>query len=433
MTETATPTEADKKKWTCSGCTKEVEGGERAPRGWRGVPGQEGQLLCPSCNTGKFVVRAVAFPVAGPVAVEKVRGGPEVPEGFCTWEGLRSQLRPAFEESTRLVNWVVQQLRSADVAFLGRGQKTPAFPKLDLYNLSAPIAPSLAPQARNTTLRAASDRYSALRREILAGQVSLPSFRFPHPLPIQNQSWEPVMLPDGRPAVKVRIGAYYWTLRLRGGPMFRRQLDGLRAMITNEARRGDLVFYEKRAHGGDHRPSGALGPTNRTGKSRLMIKLVGSFPRREDKGPRQGILTATTKRDVLLSWEIEGGMTGRADGRYHPEHVRSWVGGHKARLQKWSDTLKPEHRFPAEERRRMVSDHEATLEKHRNRMKSFVQTTAAMLANLADRRRVAKVVYDDTDKTYCDLPWYEIRERLRTLLGERGIVVEFSADREEVK
>lgn len=280
--------------------------------------------------------------------------------------------------------------------------------------------------------RAAADRYSALRREILAGQVSLPSFRFPQPLPIQNQSWEPVMLPDGRPAVKVRVGAYYWTLRLRGGPMFKRQLAGLQAMLDNTARRGDLVFYEKRAHGGDHRPSGALGPTGRTSKTRLMVKLVGTFPKREDKGPRQGVLTVSTKADVLYDWKIDGGMTGRLDGRYHPEWVRSWVGGHRQRLQKWSDTLKPEHRFPVAERKRLVSDHEATLAKHRNRMKSFVQQAAAMLAGLADRRRVAKVVYDDTDKAYAELPWYELRERLKVFLNERGIQAEFTADREEV-
>jgi hypothetical protein len=224
---------------------------------------------------------------------------------------------------------------------------------------------------------------------------ALPTYRYPQPFPVHNQSWSGSIFED-RPQVSVRIADRRFVLRLKGGSRFRRQLDAYRAIVSGEAARGELALYRA----GD-------------GKQ-LLCKMVVWLPR--GKAPTaEGTLYVRTAPSALL---IAVSAKDEALWRYNADHVKQWTAEHRRLLQCWAEDSKFECRSVA----RFQGRREAATRKYHNRMRSLADEVAHSLAAYARRRHFAAVEYNDSERSFCpDFPWRSMSERLKSKLDEFGI------------
>lgn len=363
----------------CSRCnaTKETA---RIPSGWKRV-GDE--VLCESCKHKAFVLRAVTIPVAS----------------VDDWDEFRGELKSAWALTTNACNWMMTQLYVRDVRRNGE-PKMPKMEKQYLYPEARARFPQLPSQSVAALEQAVTKKYRAKRYDVVwASAASLPTFRYPTPFPVPNQGWS-AWSEDGRPHVSVKLDRR-WTLRLRGGHEFRRQLASFAAIASGDAVRGQLDLYPK--------------------DSAIMCKMVAWLPRRVSAAGLSGALHVRTMPDSLLRalnakdeklWE------------YHGDHIRRWSAEHAAQLQRWADDSKFEQRpVPSFAARRT----DAAV-KYRDRMASAIKETAAQLVGYAERRKFAVLRYDDTDTSYVPkFQWFALRERIALLCDEAGIMFEHAS------
>lgn len=355
------------------------------------------------------MLRAVSTPIAGPV------------DG--TWEELRPALAECWRGSTRLSNWAASELYKADVVRTPDMDRLPKFPGFYLYPGARALCPDVDTSSVVAILHAVEGKYRKSRLDLIwRNAISLPNFRYPVPYPIHNQSWNATVGPGGEPLISARIGGRRWTLRLRAGDQFRRQLVAHRQIATGVALAGELAIYAVPENGGDHRPAvGVRHPGGgRSRTARVMAKMVAWFPRVEP-GVRSGTLHVRTAPESF--WTYHVGLDGEI--KYlHADNVRRWIAEHRRRVFRMADDLKHEKRWPKAVRMRMVESHEASIRKMHNRLDSFCHESAAMLAGFARRAGVATVMYDDSDKSYAPeekFPWYKLRTMLAYKLDAFGI------------
>lgn len=122
-------TTVEPKSIACAGCgdTKQIT--KRLPSGWKHL-GRE--YWCSKCWAGKYILRAISFPVVAPVD--------------RTWDELRATLREMFIETTALSNWMMTELYTRDVRREPGQTKMPPMPRTYLYPEARKNAPNLPPQ-----------------------------------------------------------------------------------------------------------------------------------------------------------------------------------------------------------------------------------------------------------------------------------------------
>jgi hypothetical protein len=371
----------------CTLCSKSVETKtDRLPKGWKR---DEGQVQCNVCWGRRMVVRAITLPVA------------EIMDG--TWEEFRKALRESWGATTQAANWMMTELYARDVR-RGEEPKMPPMPKIYLYPEARRRFPALASQTVAALENALKAKYRAVRYEIIwtCGR-SLPTHRYPHPLPLPNQSWsiaaeEPLGAIPERPRVSVRIGDRRWTLRLRGGPRYRRQLAAVRDLITGGATPGQLDLYEQSIDGKKH----------------VMCKMAGWFLRRPRKTNEGTLFVRSTDTSLLVA------LNAKEENLwyYHADHLPRWSHEHREQLQRWSDDSKFEQRpVPSFTERRTAAS-----AKYHQRMASAAREIAASLVGYAGRRKFARIEYNDSDQSFCaGFPWFALRNRVAILCDEAGI------------
>lgn len=389
----------------CTHCDNEAKT-SRLPPGWKRI-GEE--VLCKKCMKIKYVLRAITIPVVGPVD-----GG--------EWKELREELKELWGQTTNLSNWLVSHYYAADVKRVPGMEKLPPMQRIYLYREAREAFPYLPSQSVVAIDHAVSGKYRSKRYDVIwRSAESLPNYRYPTPFPIHNQSWSALYLDDGRPAVSVRLGKARWTLRLRGGHQFKRQLAGFVGFVDGSNIRGELALYEKRASKSDHR-TGIDGKdaNRRETYSRLMCKMVGYFQRKKSQ-TASGTLHVRTDADSLLV------ALNEKDERLWVENcdqVRRWTAEHRRQLQRWSDDQKAEQRPVAS----YQSRRETATRKYHHRMNSLVHEVSAHLVRYARRRRFAVIRYDDTVKSYCEqFPWFSLKECIAYKCDDAGIVFEHSS------
>ena len=377
----------------CLHCSAEGKHPTRIPRQWHRDPA--GNPICAACWGRRYVLRAVTIPVVGPV------------DG--TWPELRESLRAAWADATALSNWLMTELYARDVRRGGQ-EKLPPQPKTYLYPEARERFPGIPSQTVASMEHAIAGKYRAARYKLLwTGEVSLPTYRYPAPCVVPDRGWRAKYDKDNVPLVLVRLGSRRWTLRLRGGREFRRQLAAFAQMVSGEAKAGELALYRRRVNASDHRN----GTHERdSGKQlahhRIMCKMVAWIPRQPSRAG-EGVLFARTDKDSLLIalnakderlWVLNG------------DQVKRWEAEHRRKLNRWSDDQKAENRPPEFQSKREVS-----VMKYRHRIDSTCHETAAQLVNYAARRRFATIRYNDTEHGFVPrFPW----DRLRSLLREKA-------------
>jgi hypothetical protein len=343
------------------------------------------------------MIRSLVLPIAGPVD--------------ATWAELRPALREAWAESTRCANWMLTELYARDIRREPGDQKLAKMPRIYLYPEARQRFPALASQTVASLERDVSRKYRARRYELLWTQsVSLPVMRYPVGLPLPSQMWRLEHDDGGAYLFSARIGDRRWTLRLRGGPHFRRMTAMLDRVIAGEAIAGAATLYRIRAHGTDHRSTA-------TPEWRLAVRIPVTTETARPSYTAPSVMRVHTAREALLT-----ASCGERVWREHHDHIRRAISTHRRQLQELSDDLKAERRRPKRNREGMVARMGTLAHRHAQRMRSWLHEAAAHLVGYAQRQHVARLEYDDHDKSWIDsFPWHELGQRIREKCEAAGI------------
>jgi hypothetical protein len=183
-------------------------------------------------------------------------------------------------------------------------------------------------------------------------------------------------------------------------------------VLRGEGVAGEAAIYQRR------RAAGA---------PYLAVKFALWLPRPTGQR-REAARTLTVRSDATALWIAQPDW--REDAwRLNGDAIRAKVAGHVKWRQRRAEDMKYEKRWPARVRTQMVADGQTRLRKQAQRLDSFCHEATAALAGFAARNRVAQVLYDDTDKSWCPVfPWHVLRERLTYKLGERRITFVASSE-----
>lgn len=371
--------------WTCTDCALARSLPlKRLPRGWKKLAEA---AYCENCWRGRYVLRAVAMPVASPLDGD--------------WKAFRSALREMWRLTSSASNWMVTELYARDVRRGEKDVKMPPMARQYLYPEARKRFPGLPSQSVAALEQAVQAKYRAARYQtIWTAERSLATFRYPVPFAVPNQGWS-AAIEEEKPVVSFRLGDQRVRVRLKGGSRFYRQRRAFEAIVRGNAVQGELALYE---HGRD-----------------VMCKMVAWLERSSPGAPRAAsMLSVRTSQEALL---VALDPDGERLWRYNGDHLRRWSAEHRAQLQRWSEDSKYEQRpVPAFAERR-----EAAARKYHRRMHSAVQEIGAQLVNYAARRKFAVLRYDDVDESYAPLPWFELRERIRINCDAAGIRFEHAS------
>lgn len=379
---------------------KTTKGNARLPRGWRRHEG----VWCTKCWQAAYAIRAVTIPVVGPVS--------------CSWTELRQQLTTAWGEATRMANWCMTQYYTRDLRREPGATKLAPPPTVYLYPEARAHFPSLAPRTVVSIDHAIQGTYRAARFKILwTNESSLPTFRYPYPLPLPDDSFGLRLGGDRELVCDVRLSAASTdriTLRLRGGRNYFRQRAEIQECISGKAIPVEATLYRKRAHPGDHR-SGV------TKSARVMLKVVAWFARStppEHDSAR--VLTLRTGRECFLVGELQGSNNAWT---IKAEQLLDWVHQHKRDVRRFQFSDDGLDRGDSNVRSRRREALEEKRKKYACRVDSFVKEAAAATIKFAMRARVTCVSYDDGYRGYVDpFPWSNLRSQLQEKCDEAGII-----------
>lgn len=371
----------------CDICSVEEDTkGDRIPKGWKRLVGV---LHCGKCLRSRFARRAVTIPIVSPVGMG--------------WDDLRKALRQSFDWTTQAANWVLRQLAAHDAGIDPVTKKLGKFapPEPDGKSLYKGVADRWCIDTRTASciVRAATAKYGACRLKMHRGEVSLPSIRYPHPIPVQNATWSITEGEDGGLVLDMPLGRRGRVqVRLKGGVNYRRQLVAVRQLMKGEAVQGQLDIME----------SG----------TKVLAKMVGLFPK---VAKRDGWAAALhTGGDAFLALYND---ERRAIYRWNADHVRGWIMAQDDRMQRLRDDLKAEKRL-GRERDGILARMEQLRDQHHNRMHSFCHKVSAQVIGQLSRRRCGLLMVVDADKSYMPhFPWHKLSTMLADKANRAGIEI----------
>lgn len=395
----------------CATCPAQ-RNGTKFGGGWKN---HKDRVWCPDCWRRSYMLRAVTFPVAGPV-------------GF-TWKELRAALSACWANSTAAANWVTSVLYAHDIVRTPTMARLPKYPvELPLYQDGRKTFPTMDSRSFSAVLRTVQKKYGKQRYQVVwTRAASLANYRYPVPYPIHNESWTVARKPGGALLLSVYLDGKRRTLRLRGGWDYRRQLKAVRLLLAGEATQGELALYRAKVSANSNRagfetraPGGGVRQT-----TRVMAKLVMWLPKPTSPREKDGTLFLTTGSSTFWHYHLDDSelvRTLHADHRKRAEEIQRSITAHRNRLDRVSDDQKYNRRRSRQSRRWTNERREAWCLKQRHRIETFVHQETKELADIAARCRVARVVYDDTDQSYFEsFPWFDLRMKLEYKLDRFGI------------
>lgn len=376
----------------------------------------------------KWLIRSVSLPVAE-----------------CTshsWKDFMKILHGAWRHSTDLANWASQALARNDVVRTPSLKCLPAMPPIYLYGLAfGEKKKGTPPQydgheawegakiAAATLLRKVERKYRQERGKIVwRRERRTPEYLYPYPFPVHQQAWVPSLDTKKRPLLHLALPGSRVALRLRNGPEFVRAMEVFRQICEGEIAQQELTLCRQRSHashraeGGERQPGGGHRESYR-----IMARIAYRY---EAPSQREGLTAElTTGLDPFLKLVIPGSH----EWVLHAPWARSWIVEHRKFLNQFADDLKYEKRWPGSKRRGLNRYRERRCDKHANRMKSFLQETAAQVVGHAARRGAGAILFDDADRSFApEFPWFALRERLSQKCDEAGLVFQAASKEEAV-
>lgn len=415
----------------CSICPSKKDG-EKLLGGWK----RKGeQTFCPECWRKLYHIRAVTFPVASVV---------EGPGDNATerWKALRAALSNCWQNSTSLANWAVTELAKRDAVRLPDMEKLPKMPPnkkgspssylYKQFEANKPLAVECFPEMDTGSiiaiLNTVQAKYKSERFDVIwRRERSLPTFRYPYPYPIPAQGWAPHWLSDTEKAacISVTLNRQRFTLRLRGGRGFRRQLASFAALIAGDAVGCEMAIYRVRAAQNDNRIGVKEKTDGATVHYNIMCKLVMWLPKEIVKREPKTLAIATDKASFLIA-----SFDGSEVWRINADHVRQWIARYDTRRHRLSDDLKAELRGGGVDR---FANLRAKLAKHQgDRLNTFIHQSARQTSNYALRNKCSEVFLNDDCREYLPaFPWDRFKTELATKLNEANIKFTEWSDRQD--
>jgi len=217
-------------------------------------------------------------------------------------------------------------------------------------------------------------------------------------------------------------------LRLRGGSEFHRQMEALRLVHAGKALQGEVSIYPRRYGGGHYGAGrGREKPGANKTRWRIMVGIACWLPR---PALRQGghTLLVMTHPEAFLHAELSGRKKkGRAG--FHPwilngDQVKRWEAEHAVFLQRFTEDMKYEKRWPKPVRQAMNDFRRKRVHQHRERIKDWNFKSAASLLSYAERQAVNVLVFDHSCRDFLpSYPWAEFAKVLRDAGEGKGISV----------
>jgi len=362
-------------------CERVTANPNRPPHGWK----RRGSgVYCPQCWQKAYLLRAVIIPVAEPLS--------------SSWDEFNAALRVAWTDTTAASNWIMTELYVRDCRRNGEA-KMPRMQTHYLYPELRQRFPGLTPQSVTAIEQAVTAKYRKKRYDIVwTGACSLPTFRYPTPFPVHNQSWS-AEIHDGVPLITTRIGDKHWQLRLKAGPAFRRQIADVKCLVSGAGSRGELALY-------------------RDSDRRVLCKLVAWLPRVDGQGA--GVMFVRTGLMAEHFITAQFSQDAKDEAWYlNADHVRRFIHEYERFRHRLSQDLKAEQR-PLDQAS-FQSRWNIVVNKQRNRMKSAVQEIAGQIVHYARRRRASRLEYTDKIRDIEPFPWFNLAQRLQVKCHEYGI------------
>lgn len=356
---------------------------------------------------GETCVRAVALPVEQPVT--------------HSWGEVNAAATAAFRLSTDLANWAVHYLfrrdtPGADTPDAVKPGKASEPGKTYLYGEAVKGFPDWADRCDGVTVsaccvfRAVHKKYLTDRFAIqVRHESSLLTYRYPYPWPVHNARWSVSFAagpwPGEAPVVVLPLpGLGQVHLKLSRGAEFARQLGMVRQFVAGTAKQGEAALLRDR-------------------KGRLLVKLVGHFPRR-DRGEPTNVAFVHTDPNALLVVEVNGHRVNVTNG----DHIRRRIAAHRTFLRRAGEDKKRETRIDRKQRADLNDSIDARCGKQRDRLDTYVKQVAAQIRGICERRGVGFVCYDDANREYMrgsgrddlSFPWHALKTRLRTVLADEA-------------
>ena len=384
----------------CSTCsttrtgTRTSAGNLRTPKGWKSVTGG---LLCPACLSARYLHRSLTIPIAGPV------------DG--SWAELGAALRAQWAMTTAASNWLARELYVRDVRRQPSDTRLGPMPTWYCYPEMRAQFPSVSPINLTSLIQMVTATYRRHRIALLwQGGRQLATYRYPVPIPINEQVWQIEHTDGGAWIVSIRLGDAWWRLRLRGGREFAIHLQRLTQLHAGTALRGAASLRRHVAHTGDAR----TGPS---ADVRVLVTIAGWFPRVAINA------TGTT-------WHVSTGPSALLTARTHGQgevwcglgdRVRQTIAAHAVQDRRDAATLAVVRRWVPVERRAIGEQRKTRAGRSARAVRTQLQQLCAALTGAAHRAGVTTIQYDDQDDTFGPLPWYRLRQLLQSACETRGI------------
>jgi hypothetical protein len=340
----------------------------------------------------------------------------------ATWGEFGTALRVAWAETTRAANWIATELYARDIRREADDRKLRSMPRLYLYPEARVLFPALSPINLVSLLQSVERTYRRRRYELLwLRAVSVPSYRYPVPAPINEQAWTLTQTDGGQIHARIRLGDRWFTLRLRQGPDFHRQRAQLRSIVAGAALPAAGALYSIRATGDDQ--TGDKRHTERG--QRVLLKLVAWLPRPPQVPAAAGILLVQTSGSVLLVLRMDGqGIVTTIPA----DHVRRAIAAHEVRRARLATDLAVVRRWKPSERAGLQARLTRITDQHRRAMRTWLQQIAARVVRVAQRQQCGTVRYEDEVRDFqLPMPWQAMRESLKQAVEGHGMIWEYAS------
>lgn len=364
----------------CDKCKLDAAGKTRLPTGWKR---HNGTVSCKACWSSSYVMRAICVPIASPLNGE--------------WKDLRTILQSAWERATNATRWAMKRLLENDIVRDESMKKIPKMPRVYLYGEKdwSGWSQSAAALLRSTEAKYRSKRFDIVWR----GTSRLPDIRYPQPYPVHNAAWK---LDANEERIAFSVTALGLDVILKLGPRYKRQSATLRKLASGELLGGEASIY--RGNRGD-----------------IMVKIAYWKPIEKHETQSGELLVRTDADSFLVALNAKDERLWILNG----DRIRQVLVKHDRGQQRLREDLKFERRPTTKIEQQ---DNQRICRKQRDRVKSFVQETAAQVVGYAKRRHLATIKCDLTMRDYFrHFPWFELELRLRQKAEEAGIEIEFAS------
>ena len=160
-----------------------------------------------------------------------------------TWDEFGKVLTSYFQQTTAASNWTMTQLYSRDVVRTQDMVSLPPMKRSYFYPEARTRFPGLPSVVVAALERSITKQYLRKRYEVVwLCAHSLPSIRYPRPLPVPRQAYS-LEMTNGTPCNKVRLAGKHYLLRLKGGARMRAQLILFKQIIAEEAVPAEMAIY----------------------------------------------------------------------------------------------------------------------------------------------------------------------------------------------